>query len=336
MRTLIALFAFTVVFTQTALARNWDRVEIPGAVCGDGLPYTVYVNKKPNTKNLLVEFMGGGACWSFQTCYGKGIRTWMHPIIELPFYSFLTSDIKHVSDHPFFNDSAIYFPYCTGDVFSADHVANYDGVPANHQGYRNIVLAFQFLNQQNILDFSNTERLTVWGASAGAIGALVHLKNIEPYFPRAKKIAIIDSAGLHFGPTFWNKFTPQLLNDFTVAFGRIGLALNPNDGFVAKDMGPVLANLQQWTVGFLQSTRDVVMSIGFGEISQENHRKLVLSNQGIAAVAKPYANTSVWITDSATHTFLLQPESLFEKDMSTGQTSLNFVNELVLKATNAE
>lgn len=332
MKTLIALFTLTVVLTQTAAARNWNRVEIPGAICGDGLPYSVYVNKKTSTNNLLIEFMGGGACWDFESCYGLSISTWMHPIVEVPFYSYLTSDIKLVSDHPFVKDSAIYFPYCTGDVFSADHVANYKGLAAHHQGYRNVVMAFAYLKQKNILNFSQVERLTVWGASAGAIGALVHLNNIEPYFPRAQKIAIIDSAGLHFGPTFWKKFTPELLNDFSKAFGRIGLVLNPEDGFVAKDMGPVLAGLKNWTVGIMQSTKDVVMSVGFGDISPEDHRKLVLSNQGIASIAAPYFNTSVWINDSATHTFLLQPESLCKEDMLARQSALNFVDQLVEKS----
>lgn len=332
MKSFIFAFAFTVLITQTSFARNWDRIEIPGAYCGDGLPYAVFVSKKANPKNLIVEFMGGGACWNFETCYSFQFAAWMHPIIEVPFYSYLTSDVMFFSQHPFTNDSAIYMPYCTGDVFSGNHTANYSGLAANHHGFRNVITTFQFLHKKNMMNFSQVERLTVWGASAGAIGAMVHMKTLEPYFSRAKKIGIIDSAGLHFGPNFWKKFTKQQVNDFTQAFARSGLVLNPNDGFVAKSMGPVFANLKSWTLGIMQSTRDGVMSAGFGDISPDNHRKLVLSNQGIAAVAKPFINTSVWITDSDEHTFLLKPDTIAEQDMFNRQTAMDFVNQIMRKS----
>ena len=336
MKTLISLL-FVSLFVQSTYARNWDRIEIPGAVCGDGLPYTVFVDPKANSKNLLIEFMGGGACWDFGTCYGvdlNGInfRTWMHPIIEVPFYSYMTSDMWLWSDHPFKNDSAIYLPYCTGDVFSADHKAYYDGVPAYHQGYRNVLLTFAYLNKKNILKFNKTERLTVWGASAGAIGAFVHLKNIEPYFPKANKIALIDSAGLHFGKNFWYKFTPELFHDFSKSFAGVGLRLDYNDGFVAQHMGPVLSGLKDWTIGIMQSTRDQVMSTVFGEVSPAEHRQLVLSDRGIAAIARPYQNTSVWISDSDMHTFLLLRSTSNAEDLQN-ESAINFVNHIVDKAT---
>lgn len=330
MKTLIAIFTFTALISQATFARDWDRIEIPGAVCGDGLPYAVFVSKKASN-NLIVEFMGGGACWNFETCY-IDFAAWMHPIIEVPFYSYLTSDVMFLSNHPYTNDSAIYMPYCTGDTFAGDHVANYSGFSAAHQGFRNVVMSFQYLQKRNILNFGGVERLTVWGASAGGIGALVHLKTLEPYFPKAEKVGIIDSAGLHFGPDFWKKFTPAQVSDFTKAFARSGLILNPNDGFIAKSMAPVFANLQSWTLGILQSTRDGVMSLGFGDINQDNHRKLVLSNQGIAAIAKPFSNVDVWYSDSDVHTFLLKPDTIFEKNMYTGQTAMEFVDYVMLKS----
>ena len=335
MKTLITLLIATLV-TQSAFARSWDRIEIPGAVCGDGLPYSVFVDKKAKSKNLLIEFMGGGVCWDFGTCYGvdlNGInfRTWMHPMIEVPFYSYMTSNIWLYSDHPFKSDSAVYLPYCTGDVFSADHKANYEGVPAYHQGYRNVLMTMAYLKKKNILNFSQTERLTVWGASAGAIGALVHLKNIEPHFPKAQKIAIIDSAGLHFGKNFWHKFTPQLFGDFSKSFASLGLQLNYNDGFVAQHMGPVLGGFKQWTIGIMQSTRDQVMSTVFGDITPEDHRELVLSDSGIAAVARPYPNTSVWVADTQMHTFLLLRSSSQIPSMQE-ESAINFVNGIVAKS----
>ena len=337
MKSFIAIFALVSLVTQTTLARSWDRIEIPGAVCGDGLPYSVFVDKKANSKNLFIEFMGGGACWDFGTCFGVDLggikfRTWMHPMPNVPFFSYMTSDMFFWNDHPFSEDSALYMPYCTGDVFSADHKTHYEGFPTYHQGFRNVVITFQYLAQKNILNFGKVDRLSVYGASAGAIGALVHLKTVEPYFPRAKKIAIIDSPGLHFGPTFWKKFTPQLVNDFTQAFARVGLYLDPNDGFVAQHMGPVFASLKHWNIGVMQATRDQVMSTVFGEITPEDHKRLVLSDRGIASVARQYPNTSVWITDSDLHTFMLLKSTTHKEDMAQ-QSAMNFVTDVVQKSS---
>lgn len=332
MKTLIAILSITTFFAQATYARNWEKIKIPGAVCGDGLPYQVFVDKKADTKNLLIEFMGGGACWSDQTCWGLNFRTWIHPIPEAPFFSYMTSDYWGWSTHPFRGDSAIYLPYCTGDVFSADHVANYDGKKVHHQGYRNVVMAFAYLKEKNIISFKDLERVTVWGASAGAIGVLVHLNNLEPYFAKETvKIAVIDSAGLHFGPTFWQKFTPELFSDYQQTFAKIGLNVTADDGFLAPNMGPVFSKLSNWTIGILQATRDEVMSTVFGDIAPRDHRRLILSNQGLPAVAKNYANVHTWVSDSDMHTFLLLKSSSYMDDMEN-KSAINFVNQLVYNA----
>ncbi len=43
-----------------AEARSWKKIEIPGAVCGNGATYTVFLDEKASDK-LLIEFMGGGS-----------------------------------------------------------------------------------------------------------------------------------------------------------------------------------------------------------------------------------------------------------------------------------
>src|SRR5690606_35685014 len=48
---------------------GFQRIVIPEAKCGDGSDYVVWLqNLEQNT--LSIEFMGGGACWSQQTCFG--------------------------------------------------------------------------------------------------------------------------------------------------------------------------------------------------------------------------------------------------------------------------
>ena len=70
------------------------------------------------------------------------------------------------------------------------------------------------------------------------------------------------------------------------------------------------------------------MSTVFGEITPEEHRRLVLSDRGIVAVAKNYPNTSVWISDSAMHTFMLLRSTSHKEDMEN-ESAINFVNTVV-------
>lgn len=330
---LITLSLFVLSFSFNVFARDWTRVKIPGAVCGDGLPYSVFVDQKKNSKNLLIEFMGGGACWSQETCWGKNLKTWLHPIPKLPAFSFMTSDSWSSAVHPFIEDSAIYFPYCTGDVYSADHQVNYSKLTTYHRGYKNIVLALEYLNKKSDVPFKSLERVTVWGASAGAIGALVHLQNIEPYLSAsAKKIAIFDSPGLHFGPTFWHKFTNQQFSDYSKTFSSLGLDIDYNDGFIAKSMGPVFQRMSNWNIGVLQATKDRVMSSVFGNISAEDHEQLVLSDQGLPAIAKNYPHVKTWVSNSAMHTFLILKSSSDLEDIEK-RSAVKFVEEVVNSAT---
>ena len=337
MKTLITTMFFTlVIVTQTAFARSWDKIQIPGAFCGDGQPYYVFVDKENNNQNLLIELMGGGVCWSKDTCNGVDPHTWLHHIPEVPEFSYMTGDFWGWSNHPFVNDSALYFPYCTGDVFAADHTAQYDDTTVIHDGRRVVTLAFAYLQAKKTLPFKKYKRVTMWGASAGAIGAMIHLKTAEPYFsPNATKLAVIDSAGLHFGKDFWHKFTPAQLTDFHQTFGAIGLNFSDDDGFVAPLMGPVFTTLSNWKLAFLQSTEDIIMSTVFGDISPEDHKKLVLSDQGLPAIAKSYSNVSTWISDSSMHTFLLLKASSYMEN-TEDQSAINYVNDFVSKNTPAK
>ena len=53
---------------------GWERIPVPGARCGDGGEYSVFL-KKGRREKVAFAFMGGGACWSESTCMGVEIRT---------------------------------------------------------------------------------------------------------------------------------------------------------------------------------------------------------------------------------------------------------------------
>ncbi|MBL7558036.1 MAG: hypothetical protein JNM24_19560 [Bdellovibrionaceae bacterium] len=305
-------------------ASHWEKVVIPEAKCGRGHDYTVFI-RRHSTEKLLVEFMGGGACWNKRTCVTLP-TTWVYPMIELSQFSILTSETNETN--PFKDHSNIYFPFCTGDVFTGNRISNYDGTKIYHYGYRNIVLALKHLKEKNIIAFDQVKDLIVWGASAGGIGALTHANRVASYIPEtAKKTLIADSPGLHFGPTFWEKFDKDAQKDFKTAFNGVQLDVDFNDGFVARKMGPVLDYYKDWNVGFLYSVRDWTMSWFFGEISKKDHEALLLGPEGLPAIARGHANVHVWLNQSDEHRFLLKEKtSLMSSD--SGQTAIDFAGEV--------
>jgi hypothetical protein len=104
---------------QANASRNWERIPIPGAMCGDGNEYALQVSRGDPNK-IAFEFMGGGACWSFSTCFGPTPLTIIH---ELPVILGLGGFKSHSpAKSPVADYTMVYFPYCTGDVHIGDHV----------------------------------------------------------------------------------------------------------------------------------------------------------------------------------------------------------------------
>lgn len=321
MKTIKFILLFVSLSWSLAEARNWERIYIPGAMCGDGQNYSVFIDRKDMDK-LLVEFMGGGACWSEGTCYGNSPLTRIQPMEGPPPTTVVATEGPN---NPWSHHTAVFMPYCTGDVHAGFHTASYQtSVMLYHNGYNNVVLTFQYLQQQNIIHFQDVIDATVWGYSAGAIGALLHGTTLESFLSgKAKKTLIADSPGLHFGKSFWQKFTSALNHDYAESFGRINLSYSVDDGFLAPLMGPVFLRYAHWNVGVLQSTKDLVMSIVFGDISPEGHSQLVLGPSGIAVIAKPFGNVRTWVADTTMHTFLVRTSSATYKD-ALGETAWDF------------
>lgn len=320
MKALIVFFIF-VLSTSFALAHNWIRHEIPGAFCGNGEPYSVFVELR-NPAKLLVEFQGGGACWSERTCYGRTALVTLSAPKEDPKDNLL---IRTTANNPWAQHSKIYFPYCTADVFAGFHQAQYTpGVTLYHFGYQNVVEALHYLNTHQILSFPAVTDLVVWGASAGGIAAFVHADNVQMMVPGAqRKTLLSDSPGLHFGNGFWRKFSPQMNQNFKDSFGKMGLVYDLNDGLIAAHMGPVFVKLWDWRVGVLQSTKDTAMSLLYGGVTPQQHRQMVLGPSGLPAVARAYPHVLTWIADVSTHTFLLRDSSAETRSMQ-GETATAF------------
>jgi hypothetical protein len=277
---------------------EYDKIDIPGAVCGSGLQYHVFVHKDSKQDDGLMLYLeSGGACWNWHTCWGPNFRTWIHP---LPFPR-LRLD-KFSKKQVFKNHTSVIFPYCTGDIFAADYKAKYK---VHHVGKKNLKLTMDYLIKENIINPSQFEKLVVSGSSAGAIGALINANMFESYFPMSwKKTLIMDSPGFHWGQKFWNKFAAPMIQQFEDSTAHILNDITGDGGMVIRRLPEICQHFIDWNVGILQSTKDIIMSGLFGNISPKKHKQYVYGPQGVYQQSLMINNCSAWAPDSYGHAFL--------------------------------
>ena len=181
---------------------EWVALPVPGAVCGDGSPYRIYVNRQATSDDVVVFFEPGGACWDHETCSND--RT--HFVADdyaTRFASLggLTFSVDQV--FPLLNDdpdvspvadwTKVFFPYCTDDVYAGDVEAVYDdpgasgpSIAVQHRGRPNLVAATRLLSQA----FPNVSDLLVTGCSAGATGAALNYATLRELLAPAAELLI--------------------------------------------------------------------------------------------------------------------------------------------------
>jgi hypothetical protein len=205
---------------------SWQKVELPGAKCGNGSQYKFFVHQS-SSPNLLFFFEGGGACWDYDTCSGRaGVLGAANPNgITDDYMTQFTA--KYVSpivngadpgiplrsriDLPTKDWNIVYMPYCTGDVHVGNNAATYTDQTGqqpplvwHHSGYSNTVLA---INHAKAL-FPSVQKLLVTGFSAGgtATGAGYYFvrKGINPQ----RGYLLNDSGPIYLAPNITSDSRP--------------------------------------------------------------------------------------------------------------------------------
>ena len=311
-----------------AAVRSWKKIIIPGARCGNGSPYTAFLSMK-DPRKFALELMGGGACWDRKTCWGPTPLAWIHEIPGLieRLGGFFSLDLSKTdaADH-----TLVHFPYCTGDVHLGRHKARYQaGVPVWHYGAINVERGLDHLVGTLGFDPYQVGDLTVYGYSAGAIGALAHIDHFSDLFPAASRRTLLaDAPGLHFGPKFWEKFSPELLKDYAEAIRRAGHELDTSQGMLAKFVSTVCERHPGWEIGVMQGSKDVVMSALFGAISPDDHHRSIFGPEGLWEQTRDVSdNCSAWIPTSTVHTFMVSDPTA---EIRAGQqNAYEFLNGLM-------
>jgi hypothetical protein len=307
-----------------AEARTWERIPVEGARCGDGSPYSVFLSRG-NSRKIVFDFMGGGACWSEFSCFGTFALTKLSMGSKMRKQVFL-SDSKRVS--PAAGDTVFVFPYCTGDVQLGTHVVKYGNRSVNHVGRTNVEYVVQHFTELTGLSW-DFDRVVLYGDSAGAIAALHHVQTFAPYIPAsAEKVVLSDSPGLHFGPRMWKKFPPELIEDYDRALRESGRALDRLDGNVAVTVPDHCKLFPDWRFGVMQGSYDVVMSLIFGNSTPCKQDELIFSDSGVFRLTDdPTDNCSAWVPRTPMHTFFVKP--LAGQIRAGGLSALGYARRII-------
>lgn len=201
--------ALSLVFTasaQGADATGWEKIDLGGeSACADGSPYSIFINRG-SSERIVIDFMGGGACWDDSTCQPNAINyTRSVPDIIgdwIPQASGIYD--RQRLENPFRNDTHVLMPYCTGDVHwgkSDESYQNSDGshFQVYHRGALNAQLSLDYIFQQSSIKH---DEIFVTGCSAGAYASIWWTPYIRQLAPNSNMIQFSDSGAGVLTPQF--------------------------------------------------------------------------------------------------------------------------------------
>jgi len=224
---------------------TWEKVEIPGTVCGNGSQYKFFVKYSDRTDNLVVVFEPGGACWDYESCSGAaGVRGAANPDgipdrhYELaPFISpFLQ---REDPTSPTADWNMVYVPYCTGDVHTGNNVITYTdpaGVAPDlvfhHKGHDNVQKVIEWIDG----NFTHVPKMLATGCSAGGAGAITNYHFLRKGVRAAQQGYLLDDSG----PIFPSGGYSQPLHETIRSSWNVDSILSDlPDGFDMEDFGTI-------------------------------------------------------------------------------------------------
>ncbi|TGL57643.1 pectin acetylesterase-family hydrolase [Leptospira sarikeiensis] len=192
----------------------------------------------PNNKKLLINFMGGGACWSDNNCFGNNTTTFFNLLNTVPdlFVKIAFQGILDAnnSSNPLKDYDVLFIPYCTGDLHigSRDTTTDYNDPYVavdpeySHRGHDNVLSVLKYAQE----NYSQVTNVVVAGQSAGGYGAILNYPHIRQVFSESAKF-----------PNF-NKMD-------LVADASNGAVINGFFQDIVRDKWGSAINMPDWAVG---------------------------------------------------------------------------------------
>lgn len=195
------------------LSAGWNEIKPGGeTICSRGSEYAYWV--RPGKVNkLIVDFIGGGACWNEVTCgfadqiFEDSVESVRDAVEQNEPHGIYDHD---KAENPFKDWYHVIVPYCTGDIHWGDSVTTYgegtsNEVTINHKGAVNAraVLGWVYEN------FSAPEQVLVTGCSAGSYGAALWSADVMRQYPDSQVFQFGDSGAGIITQEFFTESFPS-------------------------------------------------------------------------------------------------------------------------------
>lgn len=231
---------------------NWQKVELPGATCGNGSQYKFFVHNT-GSPNVLFFLEGGGACWDYDSCSGRagvlgaanrnGIADDYMTQFTAKFVSPIVNGadpgipLRSRRDLPTKGWNIVYLPYCTGDVHIGNNVTTYTDSTGqepplawHHKGYSNTIAAAHYAKSL----FPNPQKLLVSGFSAGGTATSSAYYFVRNIINPQRGYLLNDSGPIYKAPDL--TYRSRKLHDkirqswsLDAVFSQLPSTFNPND-----------------------------------------------------------------------------------------------------------
>lgn len=213
-RTLAGSLFFSVLCMSSTLSANsnplenqWQEVALGGdTMCSRGTPYSFFIHPG-RTNKVVIDYLGGGACWNAETCAPGPKKTFLESIQEFK-DNYKDSYMRGIYDHtnpqnPLNDWHHIVVSYCTGDIHWGENDKTYtrpDGTrfEIKHRGAVNSKAVLDWVKQ----NFNAPEKVLVTGCSAGAYGSAYWLPHVRKIYPNAMVQQLADSGNSPITETF--------------------------------------------------------------------------------------------------------------------------------------
>jgi len=183
---------------------TWTWVPFPETRCGNNSATGLGINPSPSGGTRVVVFLDeGGGCWDATTCialqtatnYNSGYGQAKFANDAASFLAAGFFDRTRVSN-PFRDDSFVFLPYCSGDVFAGNNPSiNYAGNIRSHLGYANVGAYLERI----VPTFRGASRVILAGSSAGGFGATFNWSRTQAAFGNVR-VDVIDDSGTFMPP----------------------------------------------------------------------------------------------------------------------------------------
>lgn len=292
-----------------ASAETWTWIDFPDATCDDGSTTGIGVSLSSRSKNVLLYFMGGGACWDYVTC--ATLNTSTHgPIKKADFEKVLPliagSGLDRAPGTLFADYSMVIVPYCTGDLHVGDKLATYQDAlnPLNkrvihHKGRPNTEAFLRRLAPT----FPQIDKLVVSGSSAGGYGVTLSYALVREAMKPKQAYLMNDCA-----PPLVNDAVPAALRQAWWVSWNLDKTVSPSCPGCKDDFSQILPTIANTYVGdrmalWAFDQDEVIRSyLGFQTPTQMQANVATLVSQRI----EPLANMRYFVAPGTSHTFFGQ------------------------------